>query len=192
MFEKNNYLMNGYGWLYLIKNGDLYKIGITRNFENRMKRLKPDKVVARLYSSVFKELERELHKRYKNVRIPQTEYFRLEKMHIREIKQRFRMFYYPMSLNINVFLNSISLLLLFFFLMLLFNSFINSDIENVVLNSLKYMDKLSISFGFLSLLMKSNRYFSLLNELRYRSSRFCIFALCSLFFRFASNVFMFK
>ena len=25
------------GWLYLIKNKDLYKIGITKNLENRMR-----------------------------------------------------------------------------------------------------------------------------------------------------------
>ena len=52
------------GWLYLIKNGDLYKIGITRHFTNRMKQLKPDNVIAKIYSSDFKELERAFHKRY--------------------------------------------------------------------------------------------------------------------------------
>ena len=56
------------GWLYLIKNGDLYKIGVTRNFENRMKQLKPDYVVARLYSFNYRQLEKEFHKRYKGVR----------------------------------------------------------------------------------------------------------------------------
>ena len=66
------------GWVYLIKNGDLYKIGITKNIDKRMRQLKPDYVVAKLYSCQFRELEREFHKRYKNVRIPQTEYFSLE------------------------------------------------------------------------------------------------------------------
>ena len=42
------------GWLYLIKNGDLYKIGITRNFDNRMRQLNPDSIVAKLYSNDFK------------------------------------------------------------------------------------------------------------------------------------------
>ena len=77
------------GWLYLIRNGDLYKIGITKNFERRMRQLKPDKVVTKFYSADFLKLERELHNRYKQVRIPQTEYFRLEDYQVKEIKKRF-------------------------------------------------------------------------------------------------------
>ena len=49
------------GWLYLIRNRDLYKIGITKNFDNRMRQLKPDNVVAKLYSSDFAKLEKKLH-----------------------------------------------------------------------------------------------------------------------------------
>ena len=70
------------GWLYLIRNRDLYKIGITKNFENRMRQLKPDNVVAKFYTADFVKLERELHNRYKKFRIPQTEYFRLEQHHL--------------------------------------------------------------------------------------------------------------
>ena len=65
------------GYVYLIKNRDLYKIGITENLEQRMKQLKPDKVVSTLRTEDFETLEKELHKKYKDVRIPQTEYFRL-------------------------------------------------------------------------------------------------------------------
>ena len=75
------------GWLYLIRNRDLYKIGITKNFENRMRQLKPDNVIAKLYSNDFLKLERELHKRYKKFRIPQTEYFRLDDYHLKEINK---------------------------------------------------------------------------------------------------------
>ena len=57
------------GWLYLIRNRDLYKIGITKNFENRMRQLKPDIVVAKFYTADFVKLERELHNRYKKFRI---------------------------------------------------------------------------------------------------------------------------
>ena len=39
------------GWLYLIRNRDLYKIGITKKFESRMRQLKPDNIVAKLASS---------------------------------------------------------------------------------------------------------------------------------------------
>ena len=58
------------GWLYLIRNRDLYKIGITKNLENRMRQLKPDNIVAKLYTRDFVKLERELHSRYKKFRIP--------------------------------------------------------------------------------------------------------------------------
>ena len=71
----NLFKVNRSGWLYLIKNGDLYKIGITKNIEQRMLQLKPDYVVSKIYSTKFKQLEREFHKRYKKFRITQTEYF---------------------------------------------------------------------------------------------------------------------
>ena len=73
------------GWLYLIKNRDLYKIGITKNFDKRMLQLKPEYIVAKLYSTQFVKLERELHRRYKKYRIPQTEYFRLIKNQIEQV-----------------------------------------------------------------------------------------------------------
>ena len=46
------------GWLYLIRNRDLYKIGITKNFKNRMRQLKPDKVVAKFYATDFETRKR--------------------------------------------------------------------------------------------------------------------------------------
>ena len=73
------------GWLYLIRNRDLYKIGITKNFDKRMRQLKPDKVVSKLYTCEFVKLERELHLRYKKYRIPQTEYFMLTSKQVLEV-----------------------------------------------------------------------------------------------------------
>ena len=46
------------GWLYIIRNGDLYKIGITKNIEQSMRQLRPDYIVSKLFSSDFKQLER--------------------------------------------------------------------------------------------------------------------------------------
>ena len=55
------------GYVYLIRNGaDLYKIGITQNLEQRMKQLKPDKVVSTLRTEDFETLEKELHMRYRD------------------------------------------------------------------------------------------------------------------------------
>ena len=92
------------GWLYLIRNRDLYKIVITKNIENRMRQLKPDNVVAKLYTQDFFKLERELHNRYKKFRIPQTEYFRLENCHLKEIKQRICKLDYPIGITLGIFI----------------------------------------------------------------------------------------
>ena len=99
------------GWLYLIRNKDLYKIGITKNFENRMRQLKPDDVVIKLYSRDFLRLERELHKRYKKYRIPQTEYFRLEDHHLKEIKIRLSQLEYPLKIVSGLFIKSLFIII---------------------------------------------------------------------------------
>ena len=76
------------GWIYLIRNKDLHKIGITENLEQRMKQLKPDAIVSTLETEDFQRLEKELHKRYKDVRIPQTEYFRLTEAQLKDCTER--------------------------------------------------------------------------------------------------------
>ena len=75
------------GWIYLIRNGDLHKIGITRNFQQRMKKLRPDDVVAKKKTNDFQKIEKQLHKRFKTKRIPQTEYFRLNHSELIECKK---------------------------------------------------------------------------------------------------------
>ena len=174
------------GWLYLIRNGDLYKIGITRNFDNRMRQLKPDEVIVRLYSSEFKLLERQLHKRYRNVRIPQTEYFRLNLHQIREVKQRISKLNYPISITFDVLIKSFILLLLLFLSLVLVKSLTINEFNIILLSSLTLMEKISFVFSFLSLFIKSDTFLSLINDIKFRLSRFCILFLFAYFFRFAS------
>ena len=69
------------GIVYLIRNGDLHKIGTTKNLQRRMKELKPDEIVKTLETTKFLAIEKELHRKYKDVRLPQTEYFRLSDQH---------------------------------------------------------------------------------------------------------------
>ena len=176
------------GWIYLIKNGNLYKIGITRNFKNRMRQLKPDNIVAKLYTSDFKQLEREFHRRYRNVRIPQTEYFRLDHSQIRDIKNRISRFCYPMSINLYILYNSICLLLVLFLIVFLIISLNINDINTVVLISLQWMEKISFFLSFLSFFLKSDKYFSFFNELKFRSSRFILFFVFAFFIRYTSSV----
>jgi len=75
------------GFVYLIRNKDLYKIGITQNLEQRMKALKPDEILKTVQTEDYLELEKQLHKRYKDVRIPQTEYFRLTESQLENCKK---------------------------------------------------------------------------------------------------------
>ena len=65
------------GFVYLIRNGDPYKIRYTENLEQRMKQIKLNQVVKTLETDDFKKSEKKLLKKYKSVRIPQTKYFRL-------------------------------------------------------------------------------------------------------------------
>ena len=41
------------GWLYLIRNKDLYKIGISKNFDNRIQVLKPDSDIVKFYTNDY-------------------------------------------------------------------------------------------------------------------------------------------
>jgi len=177
------------GWLYLIRNRDLYKIGITKNIENRMRQLKPDKVVAKLYTGEFVKLERELHNRYKKFRIPQTEYFRLKHSHLKEIKQRISILNYPISLTLGIFIKSILFLLFIFCLTLVFISLYINDLNMAIFNSLYWIERISFGLAFVSLFIHSGKYLSFWNELKYRSSRLIIFILLSFLFRLAVFIF---
>ena len=176
------------GWLYLIKNGDLYKIGITRNLDNRMRQLKPDTIVAKLYTSDFKNLEKKLHKKYINVRIPQTEYFRLDAFQITEIKQIFSNFYYPWSINLEIIINSFFLTLVLFLTVLFIINLTINNIDDVIFITLLWMEKISLCISFLNLSNKSNKYLSLFNEFRFRLSKSLILFVFAMLFRFANRV----
>ena len=174
------------GWLYLIRNRDLYKIGITKNFENRMRSLKPDTIVAKLYTSDFLKLEKELHNRYKKYRIPQTEYFRLEHHHIKEIRQRISQIDNSMS---SVFFKSLSIIILFLCIILIILSLIINDNNIILAMSLLWMERISFGYAFFSLFVYSGKYFSFWNELKYRFTRLIIFILFSFLFRLATIFF---
>tara|TARA_B100001250_G_scaffold350727_1_gene322558 strand:+ start:229 stop:771 length:543 start_codon:yes stop_codon:yes gene_type:complete len=174
------------GWLYLIRNRDLYKIGITKNFKNRMRQLKPDKVVAKLYTSDFLKLEKELHSRYKKFRIPQTEYFRLEDYHLKEIKLRISMLNLPMSIILGIFIKTLLFLLLMFFIILIFISLFINDKYIIILNSLLWMERISFGFSLISLFVYSGKYLSFINEIKYRLSKLIIFIILAFCFRMAS------
>ena len=73
------------GFVYLIRNDDIYKIGITDNLLRRFNQLKPDEVLNVVRCSNYENLEKELHKKFKKNRIPQTEYFRLNQNQVEQV-----------------------------------------------------------------------------------------------------------
>ncbi len=175
-----------YGWLYLIKNGDLYKIGITRKFKSRMVQLKPDKVLVKLYTNEFKQLERELHKRYKSVRIPQTEYFRLNRLQIKDLKKIVNRYYNPLSTTIWIFLRVLCLLIITFLVVILLKLLIINELQEVFRSSFHLMGKISFGLSLISLIFKSDRYYSFLNEFKFRFTRLSVFILFACIFRFTA------
>ena len=76
---------DSFGFVYFIRNKDLYKIGISQNLLNRLNQLKPDEVLNTVRCSNYEDLEKELHKIFKDDRIPQAEYFLLTASQIEEI-----------------------------------------------------------------------------------------------------------
>tara|TARA_Y100001968_G_scaffold272568_1_gene264848 strand:+ start:502 stop:1044 length:543 start_codon:yes stop_codon:yes gene_type:complete len=174
------------GWLYLIRNRDLYKIGITKNFDNRMRQLRPDSILAKLYISDCLKLEREFHKRYKKFRIPQTEYFRLDDYHLKDIKKRISKLEYPKSVTFSIFIKSLLFIIFIFSLIFIIISLNINDINSAIQLSILSMEKISFGVSIVSISLQSGKYFSFLNEIKYRISRFIFFIIFTLLFRMAS------
>ena len=76
-----------YGFVYFIKNEDIYKIGITDNLMRRLNQLKPDEVINTVRCTNYETLEKQLHKKFKKQRIPQTEYFRLTQNLVQQVNE---------------------------------------------------------------------------------------------------------
>lgn len=68
----------GYGFVYFIRNEELFKIGITVDLLRRFSEISPHEVLNVVRCQNFNELERRLHKHFSKKRLPQSEYFRLE------------------------------------------------------------------------------------------------------------------
>ncbi len=177
------------GWLYLIKNRDLHKIGITKNLDNRMRQLKPDYIVAKIYSSNFRQLEKELHNRYKDVRIPQTEYFRLDKVQIKEIKKIIQVYSNSVSLFRIVFIRSFCLLLFIFIIFFVILPLIIDQMDNSINNILNYMEKISFFLSLSSLFISSHNNLGFLDRIKIKLYRLSIFILFAFIFRIFSSSF---
>ena len=74
-----------FGYVYLIRNQELVKIGITGNLLRRMSQLEPDEILNVVRCKNYRELEKDLHRLFTDERIPQTEYFRLSEEQINKV-----------------------------------------------------------------------------------------------------------
>ena len=74
------------GFVYLVQNQDLYKIGRTDQLIKRLKQLAPCSLVASMETDRSRDLEHEIHLAYRHRRIPQTEYFRLSEAEVCEVR----------------------------------------------------------------------------------------------------------
>ena len=176
------------GWIYLIKNGDLHKIGITRNINNRMRQLKPDKIVAKSNVYNYRELERHLHSRYKKVRIPQTEYFRLNISDIKECKKIIILNSFFNYFFLRIFIRLFFYIFIILTSFILFNCLIYYDWRIVITNALACTEKVSFLLIFISFFNKSGGGLELQNEFRFRMNRVIIYLVITLLLNSGSHI----
>ena len=75
------------GFVYLMKNGDLYKLGCTSDLESEASKMKPGKVISFFKTNDPKSFEVRLLRLYKKKRIPDTNYFRLSESEVNNCKK---------------------------------------------------------------------------------------------------------
>ena len=72
--------------VYLLRNGDLYNIGVSKNIERTKQSLRPGNIVSILYTDNSKTILQTLQNRYSQKRLPNSDYFRLTKEQVDECK----------------------------------------------------------------------------------------------------------
>ncbi len=77
------------GHVYLIRVGELYRIGTTDNLEKKLKKLNPDELLSSIITKEPETLKARLLRKYKYQRIPETGYLKLTKRQLSECKKQF-------------------------------------------------------------------------------------------------------
>ena len=131
------------GYVYLIRIGDLYRIGKTDNLDRKIKKLKPDELLTSIMTKEPETLEARLLRKYKSQRIPETGYLKLSKRQINDCKKQFELKgNIPHTLDAEVSITLFASLLLFF---------VNALILNYL--NFRFFKVISYSFGVASLPM---------------------------------------
>ena len=79
------------GYVYLIRVGNLYRIGKTDNLDKKIKKLKPDELLASILTKEPETLEARLLRKYKTKRIPETGYLELSQRQLKECIRQFEL-----------------------------------------------------------------------------------------------------
>ena len=88
------------GFVYLMKNGDLYKLGCTTNLKSEASKMKPGEIISSFKTNDPKSFEVRLLRLYKKKRIPDTNYFRLSESEVNDCKKHLEgKSNFPKSLN---------------------------------------------------------------------------------------------
>ena len=88
------------GFVYLVKNGGLYKLGCTTNLKSEASKMKPGEIIASFKTNDPKSFEVRLLRLYKKKRIPDTNYFRLSESEVNNCKKHLEgKSNFPKSLN---------------------------------------------------------------------------------------------
>jgi len=88
------------GFVYLMKNGDLYKLGCTTNLKSEASKMKPGEIISSFKTNDPKSFEVRLLRLYKKKRIPDTNYFRLSESEVNNCKKHLEgKSNFPKSLN---------------------------------------------------------------------------------------------
>ena len=69
-------------FVYLIKNGDLYKLGCTSDLKSEASKMKPGEIISTFKTNDAKSFQVRLLRLYKKKRIPDTNYFRLSESEV--------------------------------------------------------------------------------------------------------------
>ncbi len=176
------------GWIYLIRNGELYKIGITKHINNRIRQLKPDEVLVKSFTSNNRELENFLHRRYNKVRIPQTEYFRLNSLDIRDCKRTIMFNSYFNYFILRIFFRLLLYMFIVFTALVILNYLLFYDWKIIISNSINWTEKASFLFMVISLIKKSGERLDFFHEFRFRIERSIIYLVFSLLLNLTSQI----
>ena len=131
------------GYVYLIRVGDLYRIGKTDDLDRKIRKLKPDELLTSIMTKEPETLEARLLRKYKSQRIPETGYLKLSKRQINECKKKFELKgNLPHTLDAEVSITLFASFLFFGFSSLIF-SYLNFG----------FFKAISYSFGIASLPM---------------------------------------